>query len=106
MDSLDKPAEEANQLTDAERAAQKEIVLQVVTSYSRGILMGVLDISYTVSLLELYGSSPEIDDVIKALVTEFETDVLSGEIAADGICRSYMGALKQVIKVCALFNFY
>lgn len=106
MDSLNKPAEEANQLTDAERAAQKEIVLQVVTSYSRGILMGVLDISYTVSLLELYGSNPEIDDVIKALVTEFETDLLSGEIAADGICRSYMGALKQVIKMCALVNIY
>ncbi|OBZ86050.1 Cohesin subunit SA-1 [Choanephora cucurbitarum] len=75
--------------------AHKELLSMSLSSFARGVLMGVLDMKYAVSLLSQYGNNePVLDDVIKALVVEFQTDLISGEVAADGICRAYMEALK------------
>jgi hypothetical protein len=76
---------------------QKEALQKLTTGFSRGVLMGVFDISYATLLLEQFGlNDTEMDDTIKALVTEFQTDLISGEVAADGICRAYLTALKNV----------
>jgi cohesin complex subunit SA-1/2 len=78
-------------------AEQKEALQKLTTAFSRGVLMGVFDISYTAVLLEQYGlNDTEMDDTVKALVTEFQADLISGEVAADGICRAYLTALKNV----------
>lgn len=75
---------------------QKDLVLKLVTSYSRGVIVGVFDIKYSAFLLEQYGVNHiDLDDTIKALVTEFEKDLITGEVAADGICRAYLDALKK-----------
>lgn len=76
---------------------EKEMILKLVSSYSRGILVGVFGITNSTVLLKQYGSnSAEIDDIIKALVGELQDDLITGEVAADGICRSYLEALKTV----------
>ncbi|EIE79351.1 hypothetical protein RO3G_04056 [Rhizopus delemar RA 99-880] len=97
INSLKALEDENSKLKETEKTAQKDIILQIITSFSRGILMNVFDISYATTLLEQYGSSysAEADEIIKALVTEYEADLITGEVAADGICRSYMEALKR-----------
>ncbi|KAI8387466.1 hypothetical protein BD560DRAFT_382586 [Blakeslea trispora] len=75
--------------------AHKRLLSMSLSSFARGVLMGVLDMKYAVVLLSQYGNNePVLDDVIKALVAEFQTDLISGEVVADGICRAYMEALK------------
>ncbi|KAI8068989.1 hypothetical protein BDF21DRAFT_465946 [Thamnidium elegans] len=77
-------------------ATEKELTLKLVSSYARGILVGVFTMNYSTALLEQYGSNnAEIDDIVKALVTEFQSDMITGDVAADGICRAYMEALKN-----------
>lgn len=92
-ESTDSENEESRKkLADA-----KEMIFQLVNSYSRGIVVGVFDISNASLLLEEYGSKTlEIDDTIKALASEFQEDLITGEVTADGICRVYLGALKNV----------
>ncbi|KAI9250834.1 hypothetical protein EDC94DRAFT_310101 [Helicostylum pulchrum] len=77
-------------------AVEKELTLKLVSSYARGILVGVFTMNHSTALLEQYGSNNvEIDDIVKALVAEFQSDMITGEVAADGICRAYMEALKN-----------
>ncbi|KAI8059065.1 uncharacterized protein B0P05DRAFT_558941 [Gilbertella persicaria] len=77
-------------------SAHKELLGSSLSSFSRGILVGVFDINYAVLLLSEYGNNePVLDDAVKALVTKFQMDLISGEVAADGICRAYLEALKK-----------
>ncbi|KAG2212709.1 hypothetical protein INT47_000686, partial [Mucor saturninus] len=83
-----------NALKDNE-TEEKELILKLVSSYSRGIVVGVFGINNTAILLEQYGTSgTEIDDIIQALVTELQVDLIADENTADGICRSYLESLK------------
>jgi cohesin complex subunit SA-1/2 len=92
-----KDADSKDEESQKKLANDKEMILKLVTSYSRGILVGVFEMNNSVFLLEQYGSNGlEIDDTIKALVSEFQEDLITGEVAADGICRAYMDALKNV----------
>lgn len=88
-----------------QESKQKDLVFKLVTSYARGIIVGVFDIKYSAFLLEQYGVNHiDLDDTIKALVTEFEKDLITGEVAADGICRAYLDALKKVSVVSLLIR--
>lgn len=83
--------------TDKTLTEQKESLRMLTSSFSRGVLMGVFDISYTALLLEQYGlNDMDMDETIRTLVAEFQTDLISSEVAADGICRAYLTALKNV----------
>lgn len=88
-----------NELNKAENKdiAEKELILLLISGYSHALLTGIFDISHTVKLLEQYGSnSAEMDEHIKAFVTELQNDLIADEVVADGICRSYLEALKSV----------
>ena len=82
---------------------EKEFLHNLMTSFSRGVLMGVFEINYATFILNLYGSTDsDLDDIIKSLLAEFQADLVTGEVAADGICRAYLEALKNV----SLFKIY
>ncbi|KAI8645668.1 hypothetical protein BD408DRAFT_411341 [Parasitella parasitica] len=75
---------------------EKDFLHSLMTSFSRGVLMGVFDIHYATFILNQYGATDSsLDDVIKSLLAEFQEDLITGEIAADGICRAYLEALKN-----------
>ncbi|CAO0794439.1 unnamed protein product [Mucor circinelloides] len=77
-------------------AAEKDYLHKLMTSFSRGVLMGVFDIHYATFILNQYGTTDaSLDDVIKSLVAEFQSDLIASEVAADGICRAYLEALKN-----------
>lgn len=107
LENLIKSSDEKNQASKDEISAQKELVSKIFTSYSRGILVRVFEMKYSATLLDQYGSNNiEIDEIIKALVGEFQDDLITGEVAADGICRAYMESLKNVSFIfIILFNF-
>lgn len=78
-------------------ATERESLHTLLTSFSRGIIMGVFDMNHAVFVLEQYGSSDnELNEIVKALVAEFKNDLTTGEVAADGICRAYLASLKSV----------
>ncbi|KAI9267006.1 hypothetical protein BY458DRAFT_476239 [Sporodiniella umbellata] len=97
IESLKGLETEDSMLDDAQKASQKAIISQVLTSYSRGSLMGVFDISHISSLLEHYGSKyfNDVDEVVEVMLTEFETDLANGQLSVDGVCRSYLSSLKK-----------
>ncbi|KAK4521926.1 Prenylated Rab acceptor 1 [Mucor velutinosus] len=77
-------------------ATEKGHLHKLMTSFSRGVLMGVFDIHYATFILNQYGTTDaSLDDVIKSLVAEFQSDLIASEVAADGICRAYLEALKN-----------
>lgn len=79
---------------------EKDLILKLVSSYSRGIVVGVFEINNITILLEQYGTcGADIDEIIKALVTELQVDLVADENTADGICRSYLEALKTVSRI-------
>ncbi|KAI7907039.1 uncharacterized protein BX663DRAFT_548130 [Cokeromyces recurvatus] len=76
--------------------SERDLLYKLFTNFSRGVLINVFDMSYAVLILEQYGlNNTELDDIIKALISEFQLDLITGEIAADGICRAYLEALKN-----------
>lgn len=88
-------------------ATEKGHLHKLMTSFSRGVLMGVFDIHYATFILNQYGSTDaSLDDVIKSLVAEFQSDMIASEVAADGICRAYLEALKNVSLPHAWFDVY
>lgn len=78
-------------------ATEKELLHKLMTSFSRGVLMCVFDIHYATFILNQYGATDaSLDDIVKSLLAEFQIDLLASEVAADGICRAYLEALKNV----------
>ncbi|CEP10437.1 hypothetical protein [Parasitella parasitica] len=91
LDNFDEDDKASKQTLDTE----KGFLHNLMTSFSRGVLMGVFDIHYTTFILNQYGATDSgLDNVIKTLLTEFQEDLTTGEVTTDGICRAYMGALK------------
>jgi hypothetical protein len=97
LNTLISTADQQKETVRNEITHQKDLVLKLVTSYSRGIVVGVFDVNNSLFLLEQYGvNNLDLDDTVKALVSEFEQDLTTGEAATDGICRVYLEALKTV----------
>ncbi|KAI8979834.1 hypothetical protein BDF20DRAFT_535290 [Mycotypha africana] len=85
----EKPSKQSN-------LSQKDLLYQLVTSFARGLLMGVINIEYSILLFEQFNKvDTEVDDIIKALTSEVQTDMVSDEAATDGFCRAYLEALKM-----------
>lgn len=71
--------------------------MDLLSSFGRGIITRVIDIKHSKLLLVEYGlKDPELDSPIKALVEEFEIDVVRNSSLTEEICRLYMDSLKEV----------
>ncbi|RCI06746.1 hypothetical protein CU098_008378 [Rhizopus stolonifer] len=84
-------------LSESEKEAKRSIAIQVITSYARGLLMGVFEIGESSSLLEHYGSKyfHDADEVVETMLTEFGVNLSNGQMAVDGVCRSYLDGLQK-----------
>ncbi|KAI8880316.1 hypothetical protein K501DRAFT_225100 [Backusella circina FSU 941] len=77
--------------------ALNQLFYQILIAYARGITVGVFEMEHAPILLDLYGpanNDATIEGVIKALVAEFEQDVVGNVLNAEEVCRAYLISLK------------
>jgi hypothetical protein len=69
-----------------------------MTSYSRGLTMGVIDLQNGTLILEQYGEHGDeiMDTYVKAFVEELEEDLIGNAKLTDQTCRLYLNALEKV----------
>ncbi|CAO3641759.1 unnamed protein product [Cunninghamella blakesleeana] len=85
---------------------RKQSYMDLLSSFGRGIITRVIDIKYSKLLLVEYGlKDPELDLPIKALVEEFEIDVVRSSSMTEQICKLYMDSLKESFEKHADINY-
>ncbi|CAO3594643.1 unnamed protein product [Absidia cylindrospora] len=92
---------EASNGKNNEDVDRNEWCLELVTSYGRGLTMGVIDLQHGSILLEQYGEyGDEIMDMhVKAFVEDLEEDLIGYTKLTEQICRLYLNALEKVGKI-------
>ncbi|KAI8989288.1 hypothetical protein BDB01DRAFT_848468 [Pilobolus umbonatus] len=72
---------------------------KLLTAYSRAVMNSVFEMSYLGPLLQKYGSgSSMIDQVIKIIIGEFKSEILTGESVADVISKLYMDSMRSMFE--------
>ncbi|ORZ25973.1 hypothetical protein BCR42DRAFT_401343 [Absidia repens] len=90
-----------------EEVDRKAWCLELMTSYSRGLTMGVLDLQHGSIILKQYGEHGDeiIDMHVKAFVEDLEEDLMGYTKLTEQICRLYLNALEQSFKLHVDMNY-
>ncbi|CAO3637260.1 unnamed protein product [Cunninghamella echinulata] len=86
--------------------SHRQSYMDLLSSFGRGIITRVFDIKYAKILLVQYGvKDTELDLPVKALVEEFEIDVVGNANLTEQICRLYMDSLKESFETHVDINY-
>jgi hypothetical protein len=74
-----------------------KLFYQTLVTYARGITVGVFNMEHAHILLDLYGptnNDSTIEGVVRALIAEFQVDVVGNVSNCEEVCRAYLASLK------------